>query len=175
MKDCVSPNVRESKTVLDSGFQSLSVGFGFWIPISSRIPDSWAVFWFPQANISRILESKFPYMYPAKQTNFVVPRIWTLNLTESRGESKNDSKGEGFVMAAAINAPRGRAFVQKKKRRRICLLCNLPYIGWCVVKIKLLIVAWAKNNSDLVWELLLSNWFYYLLINNKYTVYKRHK
>ena len=127
-----------------TGFQSLSVGFGFWIPISSRIPGSWAVFWFPQTNISRILESKFPYMYPAKQTNFVVPRIWTLNLTESRGESKNDSKGEAFMMAAAINVPRGRSFVQKK-RRRICLLCSLPYIGWCVVKMKLLMVAWAKK------------------------------
>ena len=54
-------------------------------------------------------------MYPAKQTNFVVPRIWTLNLTESRGESKNDSKGEAFMMAAAINVPLGRSFVQKKK------------------------------------------------------------
>ena len=60
-------------------------------------------------------------MYPAKQTNFVVPRIWTLNLTESRGESKNDSKGEAFMMAAAINVPRGRAFVQKKKKKK-----NMP-------------------------------------------------
>ena len=58
-------------------------------------------------------------MYPAKQTNFVVPRIWTLNLTESRDESKNDSKGEGFMMAAAINVPRGRAFVQKKKKKNM--------------------------------------------------------
>ena len=102
-----------------TGFQSLSVGFGFWIPISSRIPGSWAVFWFPQTNISRILESKFPYMYPAKQKNFVVPSIWTLNLTESRGESKNDSKGEAFMMAAAINVPRGRSFVQKKKKKNM--------------------------------------------------------
>ena len=44
----------------------------------------------------------------------VVQTIWTLKLTESRGESKNDSKGEAFMMAAAINVPLGRAFVKKK-------------------------------------------------------------
>ena len=126
MKDCVSPYVRESKTVLDSGFQALDSSLCQWdldseFQYLGRIPDSWAVFWFPQANISRILESKFPYMYPAKQKNFVVPSIWTLNLTESRGESKNDSKGEAFMMAAAINVPRGCAFVQKKKKKK-----NMP-------------------------------------------------
>ena len=46
-----SPHVRESKTVLDSGFHALNSGFsvldsrllvkfGFWIPIFSRVPDS---------------------------------------------------------------------------------------------------------------------------------------
>ena len=40
-----SPRVRESKIVLDSGFQVLdssflSVEFGFWIPIVCGIPDS---------------------------------------------------------------------------------------------------------------------------------------
>ena len=42
--------------------------------------------------------------------------IWTLKLTESRGESKNVSKGEAFMMAAAINVPLGRAFVKTKKK-----------------------------------------------------------
>ena len=41
--------------------------------------------------------------------------IW--KLTESRGESKNVSKGEAFMMAAAINVPLGRAFVKKKKKK----------------------------------------------------------
>ena len=36
----ISPSVRDSKTVLDSGFQYLSVELGFWIPIVSGIPDS---------------------------------------------------------------------------------------------------------------------------------------
>ena len=43
--------------------------------------------------------------------------IWTLKLTESRGESKNVSKGEAFMMAAAINVPLGRAFVKKKEKK----------------------------------------------------------
>ena len=41
--------------------------------------------------------------------------IW--KLTESRGESKNVSKGEAFMIAAAINVPLGRAFVKKKKKK----------------------------------------------------------
>ena len=44
--------------------------------------------------------------------------IWTLKLTESRGESKNVSKGEAFMMAAAINVPLGGAFVKKKKKMK---------------------------------------------------------
>ena len=43
--------------------------------------------------------------------------IWTLKLTESRGESKNVSKEEAFMMAAAINVPLGRAFVKKKEKK----------------------------------------------------------
>ena len=43
--------------------------------------------------------------------------IWTLKLTESRGESNNVSKGEAFMMAVAINVPLGRAFVKKKKKK----------------------------------------------------------
>ena len=34
------PHVRESKTVLDSGFQYMSVERGFWIPVVSGIPNS---------------------------------------------------------------------------------------------------------------------------------------
>ena len=51
--------------------------------------------------------------------------IWTLKLTESRGESKNDSKGEAFMMAAAINVPLGRAFVKKKKKNEPSLQSSL--------------------------------------------------
>ena len=51
--------------------------------------------------------------------------IWTLKLTESRGESKNDSKGEAFMMAAAINVPLGRAFVKKKKKNEPALQYSL--------------------------------------------------
>ena len=45
---------------------------------------------------------------------FVVRTIWTLKLTESLGESKNDSKGMvmvAFLMAAAVNVPLGTSFV----------------------------------------------------------------
>jgi len=70
-----SPHVREFRTVLDSGFQYLSVELGFWIPIVSGIPDSFSCildskpqdcgfhnqnfpgFQIPQAKISQILES----------------------------------------------------------------------------------------------------------------------
>ena len=78
----LSSHVRESKTVLDSGFQTLDSGFQvldsslfvwwtwIWIQISngildslSRIPDSTekriAGFWIPRARISPISESKF--------------------------------------------------------------------------------------------------------------------
>ena len=51
---------------------------------------------------------------------FTVRTIWTLKLTESLGESKNDSKGRlmvAFLMAAAINVPLGTSFVKKKKKR----------------------------------------------------------
>ena len=51
--------------------------------------------------------------------------IWTLKLTESRDESKNDSKGEAFMMAAAINVPLGRAFVKKKKNNEPALKSSL--------------------------------------------------
>ena len=50
---------------------------------------------------------------------FAVRTIWTLKLTESLGESKNDSKGRltvAFLMAAAINVPLGTSFVKKKKK-----------------------------------------------------------
>ena len=33
------------------------------------------------------------------------------------------------MMAAAINVPLGRAFVKKKKRRRMSLLRSLPCMG----------------------------------------------
>ena len=78
------PHVRESKTVLDSGFHTVDsslcqwnldsgfhslVGFRipgavFWIP-NSRIPHStskiFSQFRIPEAKISRIPESEFPY------------------------------------------------------------------------------------------------------------------
>ena len=50
---------------------------------------------------------------------FAVRTIWTLKLTESLGESKNDSKGRltvAFLMVAAINVPLGTSFVKKKKK-----------------------------------------------------------
>ena len=53
---------------------------------------------------------------------FAVRTIWTLKLTESLGESKNDSKGRltvAFLMAAAINVPLGTSFVKKKKKKRL--------------------------------------------------------
>ena len=67
--------MRKSKTVLDSGFHAMDSSHCQWnldssiqivrgIPDSlSRIPDSKAPgFQIPQANISRIAESEFPYM-----------------------------------------------------------------------------------------------------------------
>ena len=82
-----SRHVRESKTVLDSGFhavdsrvqlldsRSFSVELGFRIPIVSGIldfygciPDSKAQgFRIPQAKFSKIAESGFPYMGRIKQ------------------------------------------------------------------------------------------------------------
>ena len=81
-----SPHVRESKTVLDSGFHTVDSGFqylslelGFWIPVVSGILDSLSCFpdskdqdsgfhkqkflgfWILQAKISQIPESGFPY------------------------------------------------------------------------------------------------------------------
>ena len=81
-----SPDVRESKTVLDSGFHTVDSGFqylslelGFWIPVVSGILDSLSCipdskdqdsgfhkqkflgFWILQAKISQIPESGFPY------------------------------------------------------------------------------------------------------------------
>ena len=50
---------------------------------------------------------------------FTVQTIWTLRLTESLGESKNDSKGRlmvAFLMAAVINVPLGTSSVKKKKK-----------------------------------------------------------
>ena len=50
----MTPNVRESRTVLDSGlhaedsgFQYLSVELGFWVPVVSTVPDflTWGEIW----------------------------------------------------------------------------------------------------------------------------------
>ena len=52
---------------------------------------------------------------------FTVRTIWTLKLTESLGESKNDSKGRltvAFLMAAVINVPLGTSFVKRKKEKK---------------------------------------------------------
>ena len=80
-----SPHVRESKTLLDSGFHAVDSGFqlldsrsfsvelGFRIRIVSGIPDSktqdsgfhkqkFPRFWIPNAKISQIPESGFLYM-----------------------------------------------------------------------------------------------------------------
>jgi len=50
-----------------TGFQFLSVGLGFWIPIVSGIPDFlelYSGFQSPRFDgISQILESRFPYMW----------------------------------------------------------------------------------------------------------------
>ena len=48
---------------------------------------------------------------------FAVRTIWTFQLTESLGESKNDSKRRltvAFLMAAAVNVPLVTSFVKKK-------------------------------------------------------------
>ena len=179
MKDCVSPYVRESKTVLDSGFQALDsslcqwdldsefqylVGFRILQLYSAFHKQIFPGFWNPNS-LTCILQSR-RILYCQGFGRWIWQRV---------GASQKWFKGRGFHDGGRDQCTSGSRFRSKKKRRRICLLCSLPYIGWCVVKIKLLMVAWAKNNSDLVWELLLSNWFYYLLINNKYTVYKRHK
>ena len=51
---------------------------------------------------------------------FVVRTIWTLKLTESLGESKNDSKVMvAFLMAAAVNVPLGTSFVLKKTPKKV--------------------------------------------------------
>ena len=53
---------------------------------------------------------------------FAVRTIWTLKLTESLGESKNDSKGRlmgAFLMAAAVNVPLGTSFVKKKTPKKV--------------------------------------------------------
>ena len=70
------PHVRESETVLDSGFHAVDSGFqeqisalsverGFRISVLRRIPDSkahWLRFRIQQAKTSWILESGFPYV-----------------------------------------------------------------------------------------------------------------
>ena len=170
MKDCVSPYVRESKTVSNSGFQVLDsilcqwdLDFEFQSLVGFRIP--WAVLWnldstskyFPDSGIRislHVRRRSVNDLFACKRfvclICSVVQTIWTLKLTESRGESKNVSKGEAFMMAAAINVPLGRAFVKKKKkRRRMSLLRSLPCMGWCVVKIKLLMVAWVKKKTSI--------------------------
>ena len=157
--------MRESKTVSNSGFQVLDsslchwdLDFEFQSLVGFRIP--WAVLWnldstskyFPDSGIRiplHVRRRSVNDLFACKRfvclICSVVQTIWTLKLTESRGESKNDSKGEAIMMAAAINVPLGRAFVKKKRRRRMSLLCSLPYMGWWIVKIKLLMVAWVKK------------------------------
>ena len=179
MKDCVSPYVRESKTVLDSGFQALDsslcqwdldsefqylVGFRILQLYSGFHKQTFPGFWNPNS-LTCILQSR-RILWCQGFGRWIWQRV---------GASQKMIQRERLSWWRPRSMYLGVALSFKKKRGRICLLCSLPYIGWCVVKIKLLMVAWAKNNSDLVWELLLSNWFYYLLINNKYTVYKRHK
>ena len=54
---------------------------------------------------------------------FAVRTIWTLKLTESLGESKNDSKAMkgrltvAFVLEAAVNVPLGTSFVKKTPKK----------------------------------------------------------
>ena len=68
----VLPRVRESKTVLDTGFHAMNSGFQvldsrfqlFW---DSGFLEQYSIFqspgfWIPQAKISWIPESVFPYM-----------------------------------------------------------------------------------------------------------------
>ena len=69
----ISPHVRGSRTVLDSGFQAVDSGFqvmdssicqyllGFWISIVSGIPDNpWAVFRISQPRIPDSMSKLFP-------------------------------------------------------------------------------------------------------------------
>ena len=95
-----SPHVRESKTVLDSGFhvvdsrfqvldsKSLSVGLGFWIPIVSGIPDS----------MSCIPDSKTRDCGFHKQ-NFSGSRVplHGVNLFEQNGMKANPEKHQTLV------------------------------------------------------------------------------
>ena len=113
MKDCVSSYVRESKTVLDSGFRVLDsslcqwdLDFEFQSLVGFRIP--WAVLWnldstskyFPDSGIRiplHVRRRSGNDLFACKRfvclICSVAQTIWTLKLTESRGESKNDSKG----------------------------------------------------------------------------------
>ena len=99
------PHVRESETVLDSGFHAVDSGFqeqisalsverGFRISVLRRIPDSkahWLRFRIQQAKTSWILESGFPYvgrvvvLQPCFRSNWTrclawmwLDRIWSL-------------------------------------------------------------------------------------------------
>ena len=50
---------------------------------------------------------------------FAVRTIWMLKLTESLGESKNDSNGRltvPFLMAAAVSVPLGTLSLEKKRK-----------------------------------------------------------
>ena len=149
MKDCVSPYVRESKTVSNSGFQVLDsilcqwdLDFEFQSLVGFRIP--WAVLWnldstskyFPDSGIRislHVRRRSVNDLFACKRfvclICSVVQTIWTLKLTESRGESKNVSKGEAFMMAAAINVPLGRAFVKKKKKEEEWA-CSAVFLAW---------------------------------------------
>ena len=149
MKDCVSPYVRESKTVSNSGFQVLDsilcqwdLDFEFQSLVGFRIP--WAVLWnldstskyFPDSGIRislHVRRRSVNDLFACKRfvclICSVVQTIWTLKLTESRGESKNVSKGEAFMMAAAINVPLGCAFVKKKKKEEEWA-CSAVFLAW---------------------------------------------
>ena len=64
LKRVFSPNVRESKTILDSGFQILdsrsqALNFGNFVS-GTGIPD-FNRWWDSQAKLSRTLESRFPF------------------------------------------------------------------------------------------------------------------
>ena len=83
----VSPHVRESKTVLDSGFNfvgsgfqvllstSFSVELGFQIPIVSGIPDSYSCIPDSNAHDSGLHKQKFP--------RFRIPREKIPNIPDS--------------------------------------------------------------------------------------------
>ena len=89
----LSPLVRESRTVSDSGFHSLSAELGFWIPVVSGIPDSLSCnpgFHIPKAKICRIPESLTRASFITLINCVASVSVWFRNKERPRNDEELD-------------------------------------------------------------------------------------